>query len=298
MDGTVTRFAFVVVGAAALALATFPVREIRAALAHALSRPRRAETGERARVFWEAAARNLMLLGAVAAVTGFVTLFSSGDDPPRIVARLGEQVFGAWILGLLLAVPCALAAVRTPRPAAAGEGDAGHRDPGLAGRWGRVETWAGYAVFAALLARLVLTPAVRPEFRPVDWLLHAPSWLLVAGGALAITLYLREPGRGRSVTLGLGASGAAGALVGLLQALNGFGAASIGNVAGGLVLALSSCVAALVGLATVGLPLEDRSRLLGARPSRLVGYGLPLATVLLVAVALIMAMTPMEMAKK
>ena len=98
------------------------------------------------------------------------------------------------------------------------------------------------------------------------------------------------------MTLGFGAAGSVGALLGLLQAFHGFAISSIGPVAGGLVFSLSACVATLVGLGAVSLPLEDRAVAEGGEKpsSRLVWYGLPVATVLVVAIAWVMVSTPMK----
>lgn len=295
-----TGFVLLIGGAVALALVTFSAREMRLALGHAFARPLSAEAGRRARVFWEAMARNLILLGALGAPVGFVAALSHGDEFPPIVQLMGEQVFGPLVAGLALAVLCALPASR-PLGSARGENDAppageGNPDDASGRAWLRVETGLGYVLLAAVLTRVVLTTGERPGFRPIDWLLDAPAWLAVVAGALAFVLYRGEIRGGGSLTLGLGGAGTAGALFGLLHALHGFAGSRIEAVAGGLVFVSSACVATLVGLAAVGLPREDRA--LGqapGAPSRLVWYGFPLLTVLMVVIAWLMVSTPMKM---
>jgi hypothetical protein len=292
-------FVLLIGGAVALALVTFSAREMRAAFGHAFVRPLSAEAGRRARVFWEAMARNLILLGALAAPFGFVAALSHGDEFPPIVQLMGEQVFGPLVAALALAILCALPASRAL--GSAGENGAppareGKPEDPRGRGWLRVETGLGYVLLTAVLVRAVLTTGEGPNFRPIDWLLHAPAWLAVGAGALAFVVYRGEIGAAASVTHGLAGAGAMGALFGLLNALHGFAGSRIEAVAGGLVFVSSACVATLVGLAAVGLPREDRAlgKAPGA-PSRLVWYGFPLLTVLMVLIAWLMVSTPMKM---
>jgi hypothetical protein len=293
MNATLAGLVLVGGGTLALALVTHSARDLGAWLRHALVGPLPGEAGRRARAFWEAASRSAILLGALGATFGFAAFLASGEGSLPVVERLGEQVFGPPVLGLVLAALCALPASRRAAPAAsASEGDLA---PRAGGRWLRVETGIGYALFLALLVSSFPVPGGRPGLRPVDLLLHAPAWLAVAAGAVAITLYLGDVRRGRSVTLGLAVAGGGGALLGLLQAFHGFAIARIETVAGGLVFALSAGVATLVGLGAVAFPLEDRAVAEGeGQRSRLVGYGISLGVVLLVAVAWLMVSTPMK----
>jgi hypothetical protein len=245
-------------------------------------------------------ARNSIVLGALGAAVGFVAVLSHEAAFPPIVQRLAEQVFGPPVAGLALAILFSLPGSRVPAsegvvtdaPPAA-ERTAG--DP-RSGRWPQIEAGLGYLLLAALLAQVLLLPADRPGPRPIDWLLHGPAWLAVAAGALALAVYgggIRSPS---SVTLALGRAGATGALFGVLRALHGFSDSRVEAVAGGLVFAFSACVATLVGLAAAGLPREDRA--LGqptGMPSRIVWYGFPFLTLLVVTVAWLLVSTPMKM---
>jgi hypothetical protein len=302
MGATMTGVVLVGGGTLALALVSYSAREIGAALRHAFLRPLPGEAGRRARALWEALARSAILLGALGVAFGLVAFLSSEDWPALIVERLGEQVFGPWVTGLALAALCALPASRVAPtsagfPLPASEESAVPR--ARRARPLRPETALGYVLLLALLALLAHffpTPGARPSPRPIDWLLHGPAWLAVGAGAVAIALYLGEVRRGRSLTLGLAGAGSVGALLGLLQAFHGFASAAITLVAGGLVFSLSACVATLVGLGAVSLPLEDRAVAEGGEKpsSRLVWYGLPVATVLVVAIAWVMVSTPMK----
>jgi len=296
MDPLLTGLALVAGGTVALALVTDSARELGLWLRHAVARPLAGDAGRRAREFWEAASRNAVLLGALGAAYGLAALLASGESPATSVERLGEEVFGPPILGLLLAAACALPACRRAGPAADGAGAAAEETaaPRAPGRRLRLETAFGYALFLAVLGVLFPKSGGQAGLRPVDLLLHAAAWLAVAAGTAAISLYLGEPRRGRSLSVGLSIAGADGALLGLLQALHGFAVARIDTIAAGLVFALSSGVAGLVGLAAVGLPLEDRAATVGeGRRSRFLGYGAAVALVSLVAIAWLMVSTPM-----
>jgi hypothetical protein len=291
MDALLTGIALVGGGTVALALVTASAGDLASWLGHALVRPLPGESGRRARAFWAAAARNAVLLGALGAALGLAGLLGSGAGPSALVERLGVQILGPPILGLALAVLCALPASRRATTAAeAPEGTAAR----ALGRWLRVETGLGYAGFLALLVSVFPESEAQASLRPVDLLLHAPAWLAVLAGTVAVALYLGKPRCGRSLTVGLAVAGGEGALLGLLQAFHGFAIVKIEAVAGGLVFALSAGVATLVGLCAVGFPVEDRAVMEGeGEASRLVGYGASLAVVLLVAIALTMVLTPM-----
>ena len=288
---------FLVGGGVALAFVSFSARQAMAAFTHALGRPLPGEEGRRARVFWEAMARNLIVLGALLAPLGFLAVLSHGEGFPPMFQLMGEWVFGPFVAGLGLAIVCALPASRgqvgaesVSSPAVA-ESAAGTVSPS----WLSVETVLGWLVLALLVARVVLVAGDRPGFRASEWLLHVPALLTVAAGAIAFSLYRGEIRDAASVTLALGGAGGAAALLGLLRALAGFASSRIEAVAGGLVFAFSACVATLLGLAVLGLPREDRA--LGqapGSPARLVWYGFPLLTILIVAIAWLMVATPMK----
>ena len=291
MDALVTGLVLVGGGTAALALATHSARDLASWLRHAFRRPLPGEAGRCARAFWESASRNAVLLGALGAAFGLAAILGSGRGPSALAEQLGVQVFGPPILGLAVATFGALPACRRAAP----PGEVGPRPASRApGRWLRVETVLGYAAFLVLLAAVFPASGAEPSLRPVDLLLHGPAWLSVVGGTVVIALYLGEPSRGRSILVGLAVAGGASALLGLLQAFHGMAVVKIETVAGGLVFSLSAAVATLVGLAAVGFPVGDRAVAEGeGTPSRLVGFGVPLAAVLLVAIACVMVFTPM-----
>jgi len=283
-------FLVLAIGEIALALVAFAPREIGAAFAQAFRRPLRDGQEWLARQFWESAARNACVLGALGAFVGLVVLFSTTEGLRDVDRALGERLLGPWLGGILLAALLAIPALRASTAAADG---AFVRQP-AAPPVQSLSVGLGYALFAAMLAFLLLAPGTRPGFEPSAWLLRGPAWLAVAGGALAIVLYLGDRRRGRSATLALAVAGLVAAVLGLLQALHGFALSRITSVAAGITFLLSACVATLVGLGAVALPLEDRERRLdGTAPFRLVWYGLPIVTMLLLAAAVALTLTPM-----
>ena len=192
------------------------------------------------------------MLSAASAVAGFVSVFASDfGGPAHFLAGVGDRAVGVS-LGVLLALVCAIPALRlataeppAPEPAS---------PPPVAQR-----VLAGVAL-VALLAWPLFGPGSGGRFEPLPWLLHGPAWLVVAGGALALALYLRGIGRGAAAVVALATAGTVAILLGLTRGLHGFATVSIDEVAGGLMFAISSGYAALGGLAVVGLPLLDRER--------------------------------------
>ncbi len=297
MKAVLTGIGFLLGGSAAMGLVAFSARELWDALRHALARALPGEAGRRARVVWRSAARNLIVLGALLSPFGFLAVLSHGEDFPPMFQLMGERVFGPFVAALGLSVLAALAASRVAAPR---EGEAGMALPDSAARprrWLTLESGLGYVGLASLLAGELLQSGARRGFGAAEWLLHAPAWLAVAAAAVAIALYrgdLRQPASG---TIALGAAGALGAALGLLGALHGFAESRIEAVAGGLVFAFSASVASLVGVAVLGLPREDRAAVgpSGGTPARLVWYGLPIVTAVVVTIAWLVVSTPMKM---
>lgn len=287
--GSLAGLTIVCGGVAATLLLGFSLREIAAAVRFA-ARPA-AAPGERrvAALVWGAAARNAWVLSAVAAVAGLVwVLCSDFGGISRFVSGVGDRAAGV-ALGILVAVVFAIPALRARTT------DEPPEDPSVAPPW-----WQRLLVGAVLLALLAWPLFGRvpgSSFEPVSWLLDGPAWLVTAGGALALALYLRAIGLGASVVVGVGAAGTVAMLLGLTRSLQGFATASIAEVAGGLMFATSSGYAGLAGLAAVGLPLLDRDAREGRRPpaaARWAALGFPLVVLAVLALAVALVMIPME----
>jgi hypothetical protein len=286
---SLSGFAIVCGGVAATLLLGFPVREIARAIG--LAARSTATPGDRrlAALVWASAARNAWVLSAAAAVAGLVrVLCSDFGSLSRFVSGVGGRAAGV-ALGVLLAVVFAIPAIRA-RPS-----DEPPDEPPAAPPWW--QRLPGAAALLALLAWPLFGRVPGSSFEPVSWLLDGPAWLVTAGGALALALYLRTIGPGASVVVGLGAAGTVATLLGLTRSLQGFAAVSIAEVAGGLMFAISSGYAALAGLAAVGLPLLDHDARQGRRPpaaARWAALGFPLVVLAVLALAVALVMIPME----
>ena len=276
-------------GVAAVLLMAFPVRELARAIGLAARSTPSPVDRRLAALVWGAAARNAWVLSAVAAVAGLVwVLCSDFGSLSRFVSGVGGRAAGV-ALGVLLAVVFAIPAIRA-RPS-----DEPPQEAPAAAHWG--QRLLGGAALLALLAWPLLGRVPGSSFEPVAWLLDGPAWLVTAGGALALALYLRPIGPGASAVVGLSAAGTVATLLGLSRSLHGFATVSIAEVAGGLMFAISSGYAALAGLAAVGLPLLDRDARQGCRPSaaaRWAAFAFPLVVLAVLALAVALVMIPME----
>jgi hypothetical protein len=286
---SLSGFAIVCGGVAATLLLGFPVRDIARAIG--LAARSTATPGDRrlAALVWGAAARNAWVLSAAAAVAGLVwVLCSDFGSLSRFVSGVGGRAAGV-ALGVLLAVVFAIPAIRA-RPS-----DEPPDEPPAAPPWW--QRLLGGAALVALLAWPLFGRVPGSSFEPVSWLLDGPAWLVTAGGALALALYLRTIGLGASAVVGLGAAGTVATLLGLTRSLQGFATVSIAEVAGGLMFAISSGYAALAGLVAIGLPLLDRDAREGRRTpraARWVVLGFPLVVLAVLALAVALVMIPME----
>jgi hypothetical protein len=290
--------ALILVGGGSLAVLVlgFPLRDLVTALRHGVGPLTPPGEVRRSADVWKAAARNAWVLGAIGATAAFVALFGSFTEMHEFALGLGDVAISA-LCGLGLAALFGLPALRlSGKP---GETDLAPsapslRQPEAAFTWERLPAYG-------LLAVLVTWPllAVEPgsHFPPVDWLLHWPAILAVAGGGLALALYLGFPRNGEALALGLSTAGALGALLGLTQALRGFAEGSIASVSAGLTFVIAACFASLVGLAAFGLPAQDRALGHDDTPSvasRVAGYGIPFITLILLAITALLVMTPMK----
>jgi hypothetical protein len=287
---SLSGLAIVTGGVAAVLLMAFPVREIARAIGLAARSTTSPGDLRLAALVWGAAARNAWVLSAAAAVAGLVwVLCSDFGSLSRFVSGVGDRAAGV-ALGVLFAVVFAIPAIRA-RPS----DEPTPEEPAAAPPWW--QRGLGVVALLALLAWPLFGRAPGSSFEPVSWLLDGPAWLVTAGGALALALYLRPIGAGASVVVGLGTAGTVATLLGVTRSLHGFATVSIAEVAGGLMFAISSGYAALAGLVAVGLPLLDRDAREGRRTpaaARWAAYGFPLVVLAVLALAVALVMIPME----
>jgi hypothetical protein len=281
----------VTAGVAAVLLLSFSASDLARAVACAAGGPADPATRRRAAAAWRTAAWSAWTLAAAGAVVAFVAAFASDSGGiARFLAGLGDRAAGV-ASGLLLAILLALPALRL---AAADGGPAETAPPPRL-----TQRLLALVFLLALFAAPVVGRGSGGRFEPVPWLLHAPAWLLVVGGAVAVALYLSDRGRGTAAVLGLTAAGAVGVGAGLARGLHGFATVNIDDVAGGLMFAISSAYSALAGLAVAGLPLAARDTGHGRRDEsavRAAVLGFPLLVLVLLSVTILLALVPMEKA--
>lgn len=268
---------FVVLGIAATTLTAFQARE--------LGRAPRSSA-----VFWESTARNAWLIGVLAAELYFVRALSDSNRGIAQIARGMALSFLPALFGLALA---GLALVPALRMRGAG---AESRPNGTGAG---LDRWFGIALFVVLVAWTVMRSPEGDAWRFAPWatLLHWPAVLVVIGGALLVAAIAGEGLRRRIGVAALALAGALASLAGLVLLLLGFADQSLARIVSGLSFILTSCFVALAGMLTVANPIEDRRLREGGDPfpiTRTAWLLLPVATLILLVIALVLAMTPMQ----
>lgn len=283
----------------------FSWREIGQAIRGAVEPPEMVEQPEQVQYFWEAQARNAIILGLLGSVHYFLYQLS---NPPsgRImaIAAAAAMSFGIVFKTVTAAVVLALPVWRLkgrpvpengrPAPASAGEPFFGWKSAGL--------RLAGPVLFIALMIWGVTSMSMQssPEavLSPAQILLNWPVVLLLGGGSLLLMWYLRPAGPGRTLHLVI----AAASLIGLLRAgstiLQAFQAKSISNIGYGCSVILAVSFYSLLGLLLAGLPVADRWVMAGnwqeRRLARLIGFGWPALILLALILIFLMIVIPME----
>lgn len=240
--------------------------------------------------FWESTARNAWMVGVLAALLFFVRALGDSSREMAQVARDLALAFLPALYGLALAGVAAVPALRL-------RGDADQSGAGEAGNG--PDRWLGAALFVLLVAWTVGRSPLGDAWRFAPWgmLLHWPAVLVVIGGALLLIVMAGPVLRDRIGVVALALSGAIASLAGLVLVLLGFADQSIARVASGLSFALTSCFVALAGMLIVANPVEDRRVGDDGEPfamNRAAWLLLPAATLVLLVIVLILAMTPIQ----
>jgi hypothetical protein len=264
---------YLVAGECALLLAGFTTGE----LAAVLRKP-----GRRSGRVFEAVARNALALGALATLVGFTrTIQSFSGGAAQFLARVAEvsmTAFYAMIAAVLFGV---LAAAQYRRN---GAGEPPARSAGT-----RITMWVGYVMLAALLAWILVPPALA-------W--GVAAWVFtIAGGVFLALLYGRFE-RGTGASIGFACAGLLGGVWGLLRALGAFSGGEIPPVAAALSFAVQSCSLGLAGMLLAGYPAQDRTEVSedAGDLSRAAWYVTPPAALLVLAIVILLVITPIEKA--
>ncbi len=301
---------YLVFGTIAAALMGFTGREIAAAFRQPSGSATDTESLEKSAYFWQAAARNAWILGALGSTLNIMIALSR--ESGGIADISGRMIHSLIIMlyGLFLAVVCLIPEMklrshmekalllRDTRPPTG----AGNR-PDAVGRAITPDRIIGYVLFAAVLVLTVIfiirgqpQSAVLPIGK---LLLHWPAYLVVLGGSIALALFVGAGAGARAWTLGFAMTGLISLLMGLIQGLFGFVHGSIGEIASAVAFIISASSLTLLGLLVVASPLEDREVMEGRRQgpgplSRLFWVLLPLLTFLFLILTFIMVVTPMK----
>jgi len=299
---------YLVFGSIAAALMGFTGREIAAAFRHAAGRTTDSESLKKSAYFWQAAARNAWILGALGSALNFIIALSRESGGITDVSNRMIQSLIVMLYGLVLAVVCLIPEMKlagqTERTRLFGEGrpasEAGS-GPRAVGRTIATDRIIGYILFTAVLVLTVvflIKGQPRSGSLPIGkLLLHWPAYLVVLGGSVALALFA---GAGaRAWTIGFAMTGLIGLLMGLIQALFGFVHRNVGEVASAVAFIISASSLTLLGLIAVAAPLEDREVMEGRREgpgplSRFFWVLLPLLTFIFLVLTFIMVVTPMK----
>jgi hypothetical protein len=305
---------YLMFGSIAAALMGFTGREIAAAFRQAAGRTGTKDDRRKSAYFWEATARNAWILGGLGSALNFIIALSRESNGIIDVSSRMIQSLIIMLYGLVLAVICLVPAMKlaglAEKGAGAGSGEDGRlaseggpASPALPpGRTISADRVVGYGLFGAVLA---LTVAFILKGQPPagglpigKLLLHAPAYLVVIGGAIALALFAGAASGARSWTLGFAMTGLIGLLLGLIQALFGFVHRDVGEIATAVAFIISTASLTLLGLVAVAAPLEDREVMDGRREgpaplSRFFWVLLPLLTFIFLILTFIMVVTPL-----
>jgi hypothetical protein len=122
---------------------------------------------------------------------------------------------------------------------------------------------------------------------------------VVAGGTVALAIFVGTGFGARVLTFGLSLTGLISLLTGFIQALFGFVHHSIQEISTALVFVISSSSFTLLGMLVAGTPLEDREVMEERRErpgslSRIAWVVFPLVVYIFLVLAFILVITPME----
>jgi hypothetical protein len=300
---------YILFGSAAAALMGFSGGEIGTAFRQAAGAVPAEGGSAGSAYFWEAAARNAWILGALGSAINFTIVLGTGSDEIAGVANRMIESFLVFLYGLVLAVVCLIPATKlsgqAERTAVRGA-DAAAAGPSRSSRAGArtapFERAVGYVLFAAVVGlNVFFAIGGRRASGPLPIgkvLLHWPAILVVVGGSVVLALFMGARAGARAWTAGFAMTGLVGLLAGFIQGLFGFVHRNVPEIAAACAFIISASSFSLLGLVAVAAPLEDREVMEGRRDkaaslSRLFWAVFPLVTFFFLVLTFIMVVTPM-----
>ncbi|NIM59615.1 MAG: hypothetical protein GTO16_11840, partial [Candidatus Aminicenantes bacterium] len=257
---------FVLLGGVGMALMGFSAREIVAAFKHAAAGPDGKENLHNSAYFWEAAARNFLMVGVLGAFISFVTaLGRSSGGITNIALQMSESFLPAvygMILGVICFVPVMKLTGELSKYPLKEPKDVIEKPGEKAFKTLRLENFIGYALFIAVVGWTIVSSISSYEsggpLNPLAVFIYWPSILVVLGGTIVLVMFIGDAA-GRSSTLSFALTGLIGSLMAFVQTLISFSARGIKDVASAMTFIISSCFIALLGMMLVGMPLEDHA---------------------------------------
>ncbi len=298
---------FVLLGGVGMALMGFSAREIGAAFKHAAAGPDGKENLQNSAYFWEAAARNFLMLGVLGAFISFVTaLGRSRGGIANIALQMSESFLPAvygMILGVICFVPVLKLTGELSKYPLQAPSEAPEKPGEKAFKTLRLENFIGYALFIAVVGWTIVSSISLYEsggpLNPLEVFIYWPSILVVLGGTIVLVMFIGDAAAGRSFTLSFALTGLIGSLMAFVQTLISFSSRGIKDVASAMTFIISSCFIALLGIMLIGIPLEDRAIKTGKNKkqltlSRIAWYVFPLVALILLLFAFVTVLIPIK----
>jgi amino acid transporter len=298
---------FVLLGGVGMALMGFSAREIGTAFKHAGGAPDGKENLQNSAYFWEAAARNFLMLGVLGAFISFVTALGRSRGGIANIALQMSESFLPAVYGMILGVICFVPVLKLtgklskyplkePKEAIEKPGENAFKIL-------RFENMIGYALFIAVVGWTIVSSISLYEsggpLNPWEVFIYWPSLLVVLGGTIVLVMFIGDAAAGRSFTLSFALTGLIGSLMAFVQTLISFSARGVKDVASAMTFIISSCFLALLGMMLVGIPLEDRAIKTGKNKkqltlSRIAWYVFPLVALILLLFAFVTVLIPIK----
>jgi hypothetical protein len=297
---------FVLLGGVGMALMGFSASEIGAAFKHAAGGLDGKENLQSSAYFWEAAARNFLMLGVLGAFISFVTaLGRSSGGIANIALQMSESFLPAvygMILGVICFVPVLKLTGELSKYPLQAPGEAPEKPGEKTFKILRFENIIGYALFIAVVGWTIVSSLSLYELgplNPMEVFIYWPSLLVVLGGTLVLVMFIGDAAAGRSFTLSFALTGLIGSLMAFVQTLISFSARGVRDVASAMTFIISSCFLALLGMMLVGMPLEDRTIKTGKNKkqltlSRIAWYVFPVVALILLLFAFVTVLIPIK----
>jgi len=298
---------FVLLGGVGMALMGFSAREIGDAFKYAAGGPDGKENLQNSAYFWEAAARNFLILGVLGSFISFITaLGRSSGGIANIALQMSESFLPAvygMILGVICFVPVLKLTGELSKYPLQAPSEALEKPGEKVVKILRFENIIGYSLFIAVVGWAIVSSLSSYEsggpLNPLEVFIYWPSILVVLGGTIVLVMFIGDAAAGRSFTLSFALTGLIGSLMAFVQTLISFSARGVRDVASAMTFIISSCLLAMLGMMLVGMPLEDRAIKTGKNKkqltlSRIAWYVFPVVALILLMFAFVTVLIPVK----